>query len=84
MVLQKWYFDYVWLGKVCLELLEFELIIWDGDLLSFNFFVIKGMEALGQECFFFNGFSSDEVCQIVCYVGMSDKLKFFGIYGFEL
>lgn len=82
-VLQKRHFDYVRLGKVRSDLPELEPIIRDGDLLSFNLSAIKGMDALGQARPSPNGFSSDEACQIARYAGMSDKLKSFGIYGFE-
>jgi formiminoglutamase len=81
--LTKRHFDYVRLGKARADLPDLEPIIRDGDLLSFNLSAIKGMEALGQVRPSPNGFSSDEACQIARYAGMSDKLKSFGIYGFE-
>lgn len=81
--LKKRHFDYIRLGKAKADLPDLEPIIRDGDLLSFNLSAIKGIEALGQTRPSPNGFSSDEACQITRYAGMSDKLKSFGIYGFE-
>lgn len=82
--LSQRHFEYVRLGKARADLSELEPLIRDGDLLSFNLAALQGAAAPGQHTLPSpNGFSSEEACQIARYAGMSDKLKSFGIYGFD-
>jgi len=76
-------FECIRLGKIKADLTEVEPVIRDGDMLCFNLAALKQAEAPGQQNPTPSGFSTEEACQICYYAGMSDKLKSFGVYGFQ-
>jgi formiminoglutamase len=81
--LDEKYFDHIRLGKAKANLNELEPLIRDGDLLSINLSALKATEAPGVSQPSPSGFTVEEACQITRYAGMSDKLKTFGIYGYQ-
>jgi len=81
--LEKRQFDYTRLGKARADITELEPLVRDGDLLSINLSALKAAEAPGAASPSPSGFSVEEACQITRYAGMSDKLKTFGIYGYQ-
>jgi formiminoglutamase len=81
--LEQQHFDCVRLGNAKANLAELEPVIRDGDLLSFDLSALKRSEAPEQLNANPSGFTSEEACQICRYAGMSDKLKAFGIFGYE-
>ncbi len=76
-------FEYIRLGKARADLTEVEPVVRDCDMLCFNLSALKQAEAPGQDQPTPSGFNTEEACQICYYAGMSDKLKSFGIYGFQ-
>ncbi len=76
-------FDCIRLGSARADLQEVEPVIRDGDLLSFNLAALRQADAPGQMNATPTGFTAEEACQIARYAGMSDKMKSFGIFGFE-
>lgn len=76
-------YDIMRLGKAKAELAELEPIIRDADLLSFHLGALKSAEAPAQQQASPSGFFTEDACQICRYAGMSDKLRAFGIYGFD-
>ena len=76
-------FDMIRLGNAKAELTEVEPVIREADLLSFHLGALKQAEAPGQKQASPSGFFTEDACQISRYAGMSDKLRAFGIYGFE-
>ena len=77
------HFDYLRLGSAKANTPELEPLIRDADLLSLNLSALKHSEAPGQLDPGPTGFTVEEACQIARYAGMSDKLKAFGIYGYQ-
>lgn len=76
-------YDLVRLGNAKADLSELEPLIRDADLLSFHLGALKHSEVPGQKDPSPSGFITEEACQISRYAGMSDKLRAFGIFGFE-
>ncbi len=76
-------FDCVRLGNARAKLSDLEPIIRDADLFSFNLSAIKQADAPGVPEASPSGFFLEEACQICRYAGMSDKLKSFGVFGFQ-
>lgn len=81
--LDKNNFDCIRLGSARADLSEVEPIVRDGDLLGFHLSALKQSDAPGQETPTPSGFTIEEACQICRYAGVSDKLKAFGIFGFQ-
>lgn len=76
-------YDCIRLGNARAQLSELEPILRDGDLVSFHLGALKRSEAPHQLQASPSGFTLEEACQISRYAGMSDKLKSFGIFGFN-
>jgi formiminoglutamase len=76
-------FDSIRLGSARADLQEVEPIVRDGDLLGFHLSALKQADAPGQAQATPTGFTAEEACQIARYAGMSDKLKSYGIFGFQ-
>lgn len=81
--LDKNNFDCIRLGSARADISEVEPIVRDGDLMTFNLAALKQADAPGVANATPSGFSVEEACQICRYAGMSDKLKAFGIFGFD-
>lgn len=71
------------LGKARSDMSEIEPALRDADLLHFQVRAVKYADAPGQFSASSSGFDIDEACQICRYAGMSEKLKAFGIFGFN-
>lgn len=76
-------FDCIRLGSVRADLSEAEPVIRDGDLLGFHLSALKQADAPAQEMPTPSGFTIEEACQLCRYAGVSDKLKAFGLFGFQ-
>lgn len=76
-------FDLIRLGNAKAHINGLEPIIRDGDLLSFQLNALKRAEIPDQTDLSPSGFTLEEACQICRYAGMSDKLKSFGLFGFN-
>ncbi|MDX1941322.1 MAG: hypothetical protein SFU99_12270 [Saprospiraceae bacterium] len=75
--------DCIRLGNTRADLSEAEPIIRDADLLAFHIAALRQADAPGQSQATPSGFSAEEACQLSRYAGMSDKLKSFGVFGFQ-
>ena len=76
-------FEHIRLGTIRAKLNDIEPIVRDGDLISFNLSALKQSEAPAQVQASPSGLTTEEICQLTRYAGMSDKLTSFGIYGFD-
>lgn len=81
--LDKNNYDCIRLGSARADISEVEPIVRDGDLLTFQLSALKYTDAPGLEMPTPSGFTIEEACQICRYAGVSDKLKAFGIFGFQ-
>ncbi len=81
--LDKRQFDCMRLGNARSDIQEVEPLIRDADLAGFQIAAIRAADAPAQAQPVPSGFTAEEACQIARYAGMSDKLRSFGIFGFE-
>jgi formiminoglutamase len=81
--LENRHFDLVRLGKARSAMADSEPLIRDADFLGFHLSALKYGEAPAQTAPTPNGFYAEEACQISRYAGFSDKMKSFGIYGYQ-
>ncbi len=82
--LEDHYFDFLRLGLAKGNLSDVEPLIRDADIMAFNMTALKYLEAPGMTEISPSGFFTEEACQITRYAGLSDKMKSFGIYGFDM
>lgn len=82
--LEDHYFDCLRLGLAKGNLSAVEPLIRDADIMAFHLTALKYLEAPGMTEISPSGFFTEEACQITRYAGLSDKMKSFGIYGFDL
>jgi len=61
-----------------------EPILRNTDVLSFDIGAVKFSEAPGGCSFTPNGLRSEEACQLAKYAGLSDRLKVFGLFEFDV
>ena len=73
-------FDTYRLGSVRQNLEESEPIVRNADMISFDVSSIRNSDAPGNANATPNGFYGEEVCQIIRYAGLSDKLTSIGFY----
>ncbi len=78
-LMHKLYFDSLRIGEVVGDLSVVEPFFRNADLVSLDLGVIQG-ELGGNRP---NGFNNREICALSRYVGISDKVKFFGIYEYD-
>jgi formiminoglutamase len=78
------YFEIVRLGQAQSALAELEPALRDADLCAIHLNAVRQADAPARADFNPSGFSSEQVCQLARYAGMSDKLSNFGVYGFDL
>jgi formiminoglutamase len=74
------FFDAVRLGLIRGHVSHKEPILRDADIVSIDISSVKQSDAPGTKFSSPNGLSSDEICQIALYAGLSDKVSFFGIF----
>jgi formiminoglutamase len=73
-------FDTYRLGFVRQNIEESEPIVRNADMISFDVSSIRYSDAPGNANATPNGFYGEEVCQIIRYAGLSDKLTSIGFY----
>lgn len=71
------------LGAIRSNIQATEPILRDGDMFAFHLRALKQVEAPAVAGNSPSGLQSEEACQLARYAGMSDKLRSFGIYGFQ-
>lgn len=79
-LMQKLYFDIHRLGEFSNNIQESEPIVRNADLLSVDVSAIKQADAPANANASPNGFYGEDICQIMRYAGMSDKLTSVGLY----
>lgn len=76
-------FDTYRLGRVRSNLEEVEPIVRNADMISVDISAVRQSDAPGLANPSPNGFYGEEICQIIRYAGMSDKLTSIGFYDFN-
>ncbi len=76
-------FDSLRLGRVRSDVEDVEPIVRNADIVSIDSSSIKAADAPGTYRSTPNGLTSDEICQVARYAGISDKLTSFGIYEYH-
>ena len=79
-LMKNLYFDTYRLGNVKANIEEVEPIVRNADMLSFDISSVRQSDAPGNKNASPNGFYGEEVCQIIRYAGLSDKLSSIGFY----
>lgn len=76
-------FDCFRLGRVRANIEEMEASLRSCDLVTVDLNVLRASEAPYMKQASPNGLFNDELCQLLRYAGMSEKIKSLGIYGFN-
>lgn len=73
------FFDYIRLGEFNSNFKKSEPIIRNADFLNIDLQAIKASDFIGDNYLNPNGFTSEQICQIAKYAGISDKLTSFSL-----
>jgi len=79
-LMSRLFFDCYRLGFVRSNIKEVEPIVRDSDIVSIDISSVRFSDAPANINVSPNGFLGDEICQIVKYAGLSDRVSTFGIY----
>jgi len=82
-LMRKLFFDHYRLGSVRNSLLEIEPIIRDADLISIDISAVRFSDAPGNYFTSPNGLYGEEMCQLIWYAGLSDRLTSIGFYEYN-
>jgi formiminoglutamase len=82
-LMNKLYFDTHRLGQIRTDIEDAEPIIRNADLITVDISSIRQCDAPGNRNSSPNGFYGEEICQIMMYAGISDKLSGLGIYEYN-
>ena len=74
------YFDVYRLGAVRENLEEVEPLVRNADMISVDVSAVRQSDAPGNGNASPNGFYGEEICKIIRYAGLSDKLSSIGFY----
>lgn len=77
------YFDAVRLGETQSSLQNAEPVVRNADIVSVDVSSIRSSEMSANENAGPNGFYGEEICQLMRYAGMSDKLSSIGFYEYN-
>ena len=77
------YFDVYRLGKIRSNIEFTEPLVRNTDILSVDVSAIRQSDAPGNNNASPNGFYGEEICQIMWYAGLSDKLTSVGLYEYN-
>lgn len=80
---EKLYFDICRLGEFNANFKVAEPHLRNSDILSLDFTSIKNSNSDISKYFEANGFTSEQICQIAKYAGLSDKMSCFGIFNVQ-
>ncbi len=73
-------FDVYRLGQINTDLKEAEPLIRNADMVSVDISSIRGSDAPGSKLSGPHGFYGEEMCQLVRFAGMSDKVSSIGFF----
>ncbi|MBP6977023.1 MAG: formimidoylglutamase [Bacteroidales bacterium] len=79
-LMKNLFFDVYRLGEIRADLQQAEPLVRNADLLSVDISSVRSSDAPGCALTTPNGFYGEEICQIMRYAGLSDKLTSLGIY----
>lgn len=79
-LVEKMYFEAYRLGEIVSNISISEPIFRDADLVSFDINAIKSSDLGFFSKFHPNGFDGREVCSLVRYAGLSDRVSAFGLF----
>jgi len=79
---EKLYFDYCRLGEFNADFKKAEPHLRNSDILSVDLRSIRASEVGSDRDFYPNGLYADQICQIMKYAGISDKLTSVGIFNY--
>jgi formiminoglutamase len=82
-LMKNLFFDSYRLGMVRENIEEVEPMVRNADMLSVDVTAIRMSDAPGNANAIPNGFYGEEMCQIMRYAGMSDKLSALGIFEYN-
>ncbi len=82
-LMEKLYFDTYRLGRVRDDMEEVEPVVRNADMLSIDISAVRSADAPGNGNATPNGFSGEELCRIVRYAGLSDKLSAIGFFEYN-
>jgi len=79
-LMKNLYFDTYRLGIVRSNMEEVEPMVRNADMISVDIGSVRASDAPGNANATPNGFYGEEICQIMRYAGLSDKLSSLGLY----
>lgn len=79
-MMSKLFFDVYRLGQIRGQVEDAEPVIRQADMLTVDMGCLKHSDSPGQAWASPNGFYAEDICQMMRYAGMSDKLSSIGIY----
>ena len=82
-LMNKLFFDTYRLGNVRENMDEVEPVVRNADLVSIDISAVRSADAPGNGNAMPNGFAGEELCRIVRYAGLSDKLSSIGFYEYN-
>ena len=82
-LMNKLYFDIYRLGNVRENMDDVEPIVRNADMLSIDISSVRSADAPGNGNAIPNGFNGEDLCRIVRYAGLSDKLSSIGFYEYN-
>ncbi|MDQ3051835.1 MAG: formimidoylglutamase [Bacteroidota bacterium] len=82
-LMNKLYFDAYRVGQVRSDITEIEPVIRTADLLTVDLSAIRQGDAPGTTNPSPNGFTGEELCQVMMYAGLNDHLTGVGIFEFD-
>jgi formiminoglutamase len=82
-LMKKLFFDTYRLGQVRDDIQETEPVLRNADMVTVDLTSIRQSDAPGTSDASPNGFYGEEMCQIMMYTGLSEKLSGLGIYEYQ-
>lgn len=82
-LMEDLYFDIYRLGELQGDINRAEPIVRNADMISLDVSVIRGSDFKANGNATPNGFYAEQICQILRYAGMSDKLTSIGLYEYN-
>ena len=82
-LMNKLYFDIYRLGNVRENMDDVEPVVRNADMLSIDISSVRSADAPGNGNAIPNGFNGEDLCRIVRYAGLSDKLSSIGFYEYN-
>ena len=82
-LLEDLYFEYLRLGELQDDLSLGEPVLRNADILSVDLKALRKSEFNAAQNIGPNGFFANEMCQLMKYAGISDKLSSVGIYDYD-